>query len=160
MPYSAAQTMIDALYPPGFRHYWKAQYLPGVAERLIDTIVDPFADVPSPLTQVILEHNGDGAVNRVAADATAFGYRDHSYILIVMSAWPDPAEDERNVAWTRDLYESLQPYARHGVYVNYLGEEGGERVREAYGANYERLVALKRRYDPANFFRLNQNIVP
>jgi len=160
MPYSAAQTMIDALYPAGLQNYWKAQFLPGVSDELIGTVVAHFRDVPSAMTQVILEHNGDGAVNRVDDDATAFGYRDHSYILIIMSLWPDPADSDRNIAWTRALYDALKPFTRPGIYVNYLGHEGEDRVKEAYGNKYERLVALKKRYDPTNFFHLNQNIAP
>lgn len=160
MPYSAAQTMLDALYPTGFQNYWKAQFLPGISGELIDTLLAHFADVPSPMTSVVLEHNGDGAVNRVDDDATAFGYRDHSYILLIMSLWPDPADSDRNIAWTRGLYEALKPFTRPGVYVNYLGEEGEDRVKEAYGNKYQRLVALKNKYDPANLFHLNQNIAP
>ncbi len=112
------------------------------------------------MTQVILEHNGDGAVNRVDNDATAFGYRDHSYILIIMSLWPHPADSDRNIKWTHGLFDALKPFTRPGVYVNYLGEEGEDRVKEAYGNKYQRLVALKNRYDPTNFFHLNQNIAP
>jgi len=160
MPYSAAQTMIDVLYPAGLQNYWKAQFLPGIGDKLIDTMLAYFGDVPSPMTQVILEHNGDGAVNRVDDDATAFGYRDHSYILIIMSLWPDAADRDRNIAWTRGLYDALKPFTRPGVYVNYLGEEGQDRVREAYGNKHRRLVAVKNKYDPTNFFHLNQNIVP
>lgn len=160
MPYSAAQTMLDSVYPKGFSNYWKAQYLPAIADDLIDTMVDHFAAVPSPMTSVVLEHNGDGAVNRVDAEATAFGYRDHSYILIIMSMWADPADSDRNITWTRETYNALRPFSRTGVYVNYLGQEGQDRVKEAYGTNYDRLSVLKRKYDPANFFHLNQNIPP
>lgn len=160
MPYSAAQTMIDVLYPAGLQNYWKAQFLPGISDVLIDTMLAYFGDVPSPMTQVILEHNGDSAVNRVDDDATAFGYRDHSYILIIMSLWPDAADRDRNIAWTRALYDALKPFARPGVYVNYLGEEGQDRVTEAYGNKHRRLVAVKNKYDPTYFFHLNQNIVP
>jgi hypothetical protein len=99
------------------------------------------------MTQVILEHNGDGAVNRVDVDATAFGYRDHSYILIIMSLWPDPVDSDRNLTWTRRLYDAVKPSTRPGVYVNYLGEEGQDRVKEAYGNKYQRLVALKNKYN-------------
>jgi hypothetical protein len=156
MPYSAAQTMIDSMYPAGNSNYWKAQYLPGIGDELIDTMLKQFADVASPLTSVVLEHNGDGAVNRVPAEATAFGYRDHTYILILMSMWADPADTDRNIGWTRRVYDSLKPFTRPGIYVNYLGEEGEERVREAYGDRYERLAALKAKYDPTNFFHRNQ----
>ncbi len=160
MPYSAAQTMIDALYPAGVHNYWKAQYLPGISDQLIDTMLAHFARVPSPLTSVVLEHNGDGAINRIPGEATAFGYRDHSYILIIMSLWPDPGDSERNVSWTRELYDALKPFTRPGIYVNYLGQEGEDRVKEAYGNKYPRLVALKNKYDPTNFFHFNQNIPP
>jgi FAD/FMN-containing dehydrogenase len=160
MPYSAAQTMIDPLYPPGLQNYWKAQFLSAVEDGLVDTLLARFAEVPSPMTQVILEHNGDGAVNRVQDDATAFGWRDHSYILIVMSLWPERADSDRNIAWTRRLYEAASPFTRRGVYVNYLGAEGADRVKEAYGEKYGRLIALKAKYDPTNVFHLNQNIPP
>ncbi len=160
MPYSAAQTMIDAMYPQGFHNYWKAQYLPAISDQLIDILVERFARVPSPMTSIVLEHNGDGAVNQVAQDATAFGYRDHSYILIIMSMWANPADSDRNISWTRELYDAVNPFTRYGVYVNYLGVEGEERVKEAYGANYDRLITLKNKYDPTNLFRMNQNIKP
>jgi hypothetical protein len=160
MPYCAAQTMIDALYPKGLRYYWKAQYLPDISDELIDTMLAHFASVPSPLTSVILEHNGDGAITRIDEDATAFGYRDHSYIFIIISGWIDADDDDRNITWTRELYDAVRPFTRGGIYVNYLGQEGEDRVKEAYGTKYDRLVQLKNKYDPTNLFRVNQNIPP
>lgn len=152
--------MLDVLYPKGYANYWKAQHLPAISDELIDTMLAHFASVPSPMTHVVLEHTGDGAINRIDDDATAFGYRDHSYILIITSMWPDTADSDTNIAWTRTLYDALKPFSRHGVYVNYLGQEGQERVKEAYGSKYARLAELKRKYDPTNFFRVNQNIEP
>jgi FAD/FMN-containing dehydrogenase len=161
MPYSAAQTMADALWPPGYLNYWKSSFLEALPDDAIDTILEHFAGVPSPLTSVILEHNGDGALERVGADESAFGHRDWTHNLLIPSLWADPADTERNVDWTRSLFEAMEPFRPNAVYLNYLDSEGDERVREAYGpAKYERLVSLKNAYDPTNFFRLNQNIPP
>jgi FAD/FMN-containing dehydrogenase len=99
-------------------------------------------------------------MRRVAPDATAVAHRAWDYNVVITAMWTDPAEAERNIAWTRAYWETLQPFAPEAVYVNYLGVEGEERVRAAYGANYDRLVALKNRYDPTNLFRLNQNVPP
>ncbi len=161
MPFSATQTMVDFAWPPGFHNYWKSSFLRGLSDDAIDTILTYFAVVPSPLTGVVIEHNGDGAMNRVGASETAFGHRDWSYNLLITSLWDDPADSEKNITWSREFWEAMQPFTSDGVYVNYLGEEGEDRVKAAYAApTYERLVALKKRYDPTNLFRLNQNIKP
>jgi FAD/FMN-containing dehydrogenase len=161
MPYSAAQSLFDFLWPPGQLNYWKSSFLRELSDEAIDIVLEHFARVPSPLTSVILEHNGDGALERVPAEATAFGHRDYRHNLLIPSLWADPADSERNVEWARSLFEAMQPFRPDAVYVNYLANEGAERVREAYGEEkYERLVALKNTYDPTNFFRLNQNIIP
>ncbi len=113
------------------------------------------------MTVIVLEHNGDGAMSRVPEDATAFGYRNWPYNFLVTSIWSDPADADANVQWTRELWEAMQPHLADAVYVNYLGDEGEDRVRDAYPpAKYERLVALKTKYDPTNLFRMNQNIKP
>ena len=126
-------------------------------------MVKHFADVPAPHSHVVIENLG-GAVGRVGKDDTAFNHRDSHYDLIIVSMWSDPEEDAANIRWTRGLWDAMQPFSAGGVYVNYLGQEadeGIERVRAAYGpAKYERLVALKNKYDPTNLFRLNQNIKP
>ena len=120
-----------------------------------------FAKLPSPMTLVIIEHNGDGAMNRISASETAFGHRDWSYNFLIVSVWPDPADDDLNIKWTREFWDAMQPFATDGVYVNYLDQEGEERVKAAYATQtYERLVDLKNKYDPTNLFRLNQNIRP
>jgi len=161
MPYIDAQTMADFLWPRGFHNYWKSGFLKELNEAVIDTVVDFYEKVPSPMTTVVLEHNGDGAMDRVGEDETAFGHRNRPYNLLITSVWSDPADSDANVQWTRELWEAMQPFLAGSVYVNYLGEEGEERVQAAYTpAKYERLVALKTKYDPTNLFRLNQNIKP
>ena len=161
MPFTAAASMADFLFPSGYQNYWKSSFLKGLSDSAIETIVDFYKRVPSPMTVIVLEHNGDGAMSRVAEDATAFGYRNYPYNFLVTSIWTDPAEAEANIQWTRDLWEAMQPHLADAVYVNYLGDEGEDRVRDAYPeAKYERLVALKTKYDPTNLFRMNQNIKP
>jgi FAD/FMN-containing dehydrogenase len=159
MPYSAAQTMVDAFWPRGLQNYWKSTFLTELSDEAIDTFVTHFAMVPSPQTVAVLEHFG-GAMRRIAPEASAFPHRQLDYDFLITSMWTDPAEAERNIAWTREFWDALQPFTPAAVYVNYLGVEGEERVRAAYGANYDRLVALKNQYDPTNLFRLNQNVPP
>src|SRR5207249_2161764 len=118
-----------------------------------------FAAVPSPQSAVLIEHLG-GAVSRVGKDETAFHHRDARYSFVILSLWSDTPESRENIRWTDEFWQAMQPFSSGGVYVNYLGEEGEDRVKAAYGRNYERLVALKNKYDPTNFFRHNQNIKP
>jgi FAD/FMN-containing dehydrogenase len=151
--------MLDEGFPHGLQVYWRADFLRGLDDDFIDTVIEQMGRSASPLNAVVIEHLG-GAVARVANDATAFGHRDADYNLAIIGRWGDPSEAEQHIAWTRGLHEAIKPYAR-GVYVNYLGDEGEERVKAAYGAEkYARLVALKNRYDLSNLFRLNQNIKP
>ncbi len=160
VPYTMLQSMLDATGPPGLQNYWKSSVLPELGDEAIDTIVARFAEVPSPRSLIIIENLG-GAVSHVGEDETAFPHRDGGYNFLIQSTWPDPTDSERNIRWTRDLYEAMRPFMTDAVYVNYLGQEGVDRVKEAYGAaKYERLVALKNKYDPTNLFRLNQNIKP
>ncbi len=161
MPYSAAQRMADFLWPPGLHNYWKSSYLTSLTDDAVDVIVDFFARVPSPRTVIVLEHNGDSAWDRVPDSATAFGHRAWPYNFLVTSAWSDPKDTERNIAWTRELFEALRPVAAPGAYVNYLGgDEGVDGLKAAYGAKLARLAALKTKFDPTNLFRVNQNIAP
>lgn len=159
--YSAVQTMADDLFPPGQHNYWKSAFLTELSDEAIATAIGRFAGVPSPLTSVIIEHNGNGAMDRVGDHDTAFGHRSWPYNLLITSIWPDPRESAANITWTRQAAEAMRPYTADAVYVNYLGDEGQERVKAAYGQQkFERLVRLKDKYDPANLFRLNQNIPP
>ena len=159
MAYTALQSAPDAGFPPGRRHYWKSSYLKELSDEAIEVMVRFVSEMPSPTTGVGLQQM-HGAASRVDPTATAFPHRDEHYDFLILSQWADPAESERNVEWTRSLFEAMEPSFEGGVYVNNLGDEGEDRVREAYGANYERLLTLKGKYDPTNFFRLNQNIKP
>jgi len=160
-PYNVAQRMADFLWPPGLRSYWKSSYLKSVSDEAIDTMVRGFGRVPSRHTVLVIEHNGDGAMDRVPEDATAFGSRACPYNFVLTSAWADPAETDRNLAWSREFFDAMRPFAADRAYVNYLDNEGAAGVRAAYSEpKYARLAALKTKYDPANLFRMNQNIPP
>ena len=160
MPYSAAQSMADFLWPKGFYSYWKSSFLKSFSDGAIDTILDFYAKTPSPRTVIVVEHDGDGAFDRVPAGATAFGHRNWQYNLVVTTVWENAADTEANIQWTREFWEAMKPFFADAVYVNYLGEATDEGIRTAYGNKYDRLAALKAKYDPTNFFCHNQNIKP
>jgi FAD/FMN-containing dehydrogenase len=157
--YVQLQRAGDASFPRGHRFYWKAQFLREVTDGAIDALVDRFPSVPSARSFFVFQQVG-GAISRVPVTATAYANRSAAYDCFPVSIWTDPAADEANIAWAREMYASMRPFAMGGVYVNNLGDEGEDRVRAAYGENYERLAALKRKYDPDNLLRLNQNIRP
>ncbi len=163
MAYTERQQLSDAKFPAGFQNYWKSNFLRILSDDAIEIMTDQFATVPSKDAVVFMEHMG-GKVRRINPDETAFNYRDVSYNFTILGIWPDPSERERNIQWVRELWQAMQPFSSGGVYVNYLGqetEEGHKRVRAAYGpSKYQRLAALKNKYDPTNLFRLNQNIRP
>jgi FAD/FMN-containing dehydrogenase len=161
-PYNQVQRMADFVFPTGMHNYWKSSYLKGLSDDAIEVLAINFARVPSPHTAIVLEHNGDGALERVPESATAFGSRGWPYNFVVTSAWSDPKDIERNIAWTRGLFEAMRPFMAEAAYVNYLGgDEGADGLRAAYGAaKYERLAVLKMKYDPTNLFRMNQNVRP
>ncbi len=159
MAYTVLQSAPDPGFPPGRRHYWKSSYLKDFSDEAIEVMVGFVSEMPSPTTGVGLQQM-HGAASRVDPTATAFPHRDEHYDFLILSQWADPAESERNTEWTRSFFEAMGPFFEEGVYVNNLGDEGEDRVKAAYGANYERLLALKGKYDPANLFRLNQNIGP
>ena len=159
LPYPAMQAIIGAGFPPGRLNYWKSSLTNEIGDAAIETIVDYARRVPSPFTATVFA-DCHGAYSQVGKGDTAYPHRDLQWDLVILSSWADPMESDRNVRWTRQFFDALQPQLSHGVYVNDLGDEGGQRVRDAYGENYERLVALKNKYDPTNFFRLNQNIEP
>ena len=159
IPYIQMQTLLDAAAPHGNRYYWKSNFMEDLSDESIDVIISYAAAMPSPFSLVLLEYYG-GASSREPEGGTAFPHRVSQFDLVIGSNWVDNQEDERHISWTRNFWEAMQPYSSHKVYVNVLGVEGEERVKEAYGKNYPRLVALKRKYDPNNLFRLNQNIKP
>jgi len=163
MPYVQVQRMMDDAFPPGRQNYWKSNFLKDLDASAIEIVVEHVAKAPSPFSAVAIEVFS-GAVNRVGIDDTAFNHRDARYNLLIVGAWTDPAAKAENVTWVRDLWDAMEPYSSGAVYVNYLGQEddeGAERIKSAYGPEkYERLVALKDKYDPNNLFRMNQNIRP
>jgi FAD/FMN-containing dehydrogenase len=160
MPYTAWQSMLDADAPAGFQNYWKSTYLNEISDDAIDAVLSTVSDIPSPRSMVHFQYLS-GAVSRVHEDATAFAHRSSPLVLNIISLWDDVTKNEKNIEWTRKLYSAMEPFSTGGVYVNFLGEEGEDRVRAAYGPkHYQRLAALKKKYDPTNFFRLNQNIRP
>jgi len=160
--YAEVQTMFEASVPAHIPNYWKSSFMRQLDDAAIDTIVAEFADAPTRQSQVLFEGVG-GVMSEVARDAMAFDHRDARFNLLVVAAWHDRAEDHRNIEWARRVWQAMQPFSSGGLYANYM-EEGGEgaaRIRQAFGpGKYERLVAIKRKYDPDNLFRMNQNIAP
>jgi FAD/FMN-containing dehydrogenase len=159
MPYPELQRAPDSGFPSGQQHYWKSGYLTELTDGAIDIMLGFLATMPSTTSGVGLQQL-HGAASRVETTATAFPHRGNRYDCLILSQWPDPADSSQNIAWTRELFEAIEPFLALGVYVNNLGDEGEERVRHAYGPNYERLLALKANYDPTTLFRHNQNIRP
>jgi FAD/FMN-containing dehydrogenase len=162
MPYTEMQRLVGSMALPGRQNYVKSSFVTDISDAAIDTLVTHFATVPSPLTVVGFQQLGNMA-NRIRADATAFSHREARYELLMHSIWLDPADSARNVQWTRTLAETMHPFTTGRAYINTMGieaEEGADRIKAAYGPNYERLVALKNTYDPMNLFRHNQNIKP
>jgi FAD/FMN-containing dehydrogenase len=162
MPYTALQSMLDGGGQPGTRAYMKAEFMEELSDGAIDTFVEHGAKRPGPLVNLLLEPMG-GAISHVGDAESPLGRRDVQWCYHALGLWmePDPASDEANIQWTRDLAEAVAPHTVPGVYLNYTSDVGEERVRSTYGPEkYERLVALKDKYDPGNLFRLNQNIRP
>ena len=160
MPYPVMNTILDAGFPSGSLNYWLSRFTRGLPDELIDTAVECFATVPSPMTAILFEHF-HGAVTRVGPTETAVPHRDEGWNLLIPSVWIDPADNAANIAWTRDTFSALRPYFADGRWLNYLGDDqADDAIRAAYGPNYDRLREIKRRYDPENVFHLNHNIRP
>jgi FAD/FMN-containing dehydrogenase len=159
IPYVGAQSLLEPGNPPGRRHYWKADLMDDLTDEAIDGICEAHMRMPSPFTVMLFQPLG-GAVARVDADATALGRRDAGWAWHILSQWEDTAQDEMNIEWTRGIAKALEPHSTGGVYITYTIDTGEDRVRDAYRDHYDRLVAIKDRYDPANMFHLGQNIRP
>jgi FAD/FMN-containing dehydrogenase len=160
LPYCQMNSMLDAGYPRGALNYWKSSFLSGLSDEAIRTMIDCFARCPTPMGQLLLEHF-HGAVTRVGISESAFPHRSEGYNLLVLSQWTNPKDNDRCIAWARASYDAMRPFAGPGRYVNYLADdEQGDAITSAYGPNYRRLQRLKAKYDPENFFHLNQNILP
>lgn len=160
MTYCELNAMLDEGYPKGALNYWKSHFLAELTDEAIDTIVDAFARCPSPMSEIMLEHF-HGAAARVGIGETAFPLRSTGYNGLVLSQWMSPADNEQCIKWARETYAAMQPFVGAGRYVNYLDDdEPGDPAAAAYGPNYPRLQQLKAKYDPRNFFHMNQNIRP
>jgi FAD/FMN-containing dehydrogenase len=160
MPYTVLQTLTDAGNPPGMQNYWKAGFLAEFPDEAVDAFVEYARKVTSPLTSVLLMPMG-GALARVPDEETPLGLRDSPFNFHAISMWADPADPEKHIRWAREIYDAMEPWTSERTYLNFIGDEGEERVRTAYDPEkFRRLVALKDRYDPENLFRLNQNIKP
>ena len=159
MPYLAVQGLLDEANQPGKRNYWKADTCPSLPDAALDALLGATARPASPLTTVLLQPMG-GAAARVPDDATAMGWRQAKWSLHVLGMWEDASDDARQVSWVRAVTGAMAPWAQKATYLNYLMDEGEGRVRDSFGPHYARMVALKDKYDPTNFFRMNQNIKP
>ena len=158
-PYTQWQKAFDPLLAPGARNYWKSHNFTELNNGALDAIIEYAGKLPSPQCEIFIGHIA-GAANRVAPNAMAYAHRDAKFVLNVHGRWDSPAQDVRCVEWARAFFNASAPYASAGAYVNFMTEEEGNRVAAAYGSNYDRLVQIKRRYDPENVFHLNQNIKP
>jgi FAD/FMN-containing dehydrogenase len=159
MPYTALQSMFDALYPPGMQWYWRGDFLREIPDEAIDEHLKFGEQLPT-LHSTMHFYPVDGAAGRVDRHATAFSYRDAKWSMVMVGVDPDPANTEKITAWTKDYWAALHPYSLGGAYVNFMMDEGIDRIKATYRDNYDRLVKIKRKYDPNNFFRVNQNIRP
>lgn len=159
--YTAMNALLDANFPRGALNYWKSRYAQAMSDAAIDTLVECFGRCPSPMTAIALDH-WHGAATRVAPAATAFPHRRDGYSLLVLSQWRDPADTERNVAWTRETHAAMQPFTRAERYANFLDRDdaGASELTEAYGANLRRLAEVKATYEPTNVFHHSGDLRP
>jgi FAD/FMN-containing dehydrogenase len=160
MPYPALNSAFDALYPPAqLQHYWKANFVTELTDAAIEAHLEHGPKVPVVNSTVHI-YSINGACHRVAPDATAFAYRDATFATVIAGMWPDAADNADNIKWVRDYYDATAPLSEEGGYINFMAEDDQERIRANYKGNYDRLVEVKREYDPDNLFHLNQNIKP
>ncbi|HEU0022651.1 MAG TPA: FAD-binding oxidoreductase [Dehalococcoidia bacterium] len=159
MPFPMLQSAFDGLYPSGHQWYWRADFVNQLTDEAIARHVEYAEQLPTPQSTMHL-YPIDGAVHRVGKNDTAFSYRDSRWAEVIVGVDPDPANNERIISWTKEYWEALHPHSAGGAYVNFMMDEGQERVRATYRDNYPRLVDIKSKYDPTNLFRVNQNIRP
>jgi FAD/FMN-containing dehydrogenase len=158
-PFTAWQAAFDPLLTPGARNYWKSHDFADLPDAAVDVILNSVRELPSPECEVFIAHVG-GAMARIPGNATAWPNRDAHFVMNVHTRWQDKAQDAACIAWARHLFEATAPFASGSVYVNFMPDDESDRVEKAYGTNYRRLAEIKRRYDPSNLFRMNQNIRP
>lgn len=159
VPFPAVQSLFDGLYPTGLQWYWRADFFKEISDASIAKHAEHGAKLPT-MHSTMHMYPIDGAVHRVGAKDTAFSYRDANWAGVTVGVDPDPANRDKITKWTRDYFDAVHPYSAGGAYVNFMMEEGQERIKASFRENYNRLAAIKKKYDPENFFRVNQNIVP
>ncbi len=159
MPFPALQTIFDPLYPPGLQWYWRADFVKEISDKAVELHTQHASRLPTMHSTMHL-YPVNGAVQRVGKSETAFSYRDVTWAEVIVGVDPDPANKDKITSWTKEYWDALHPYSAGGAYVNFMMEEGQDRIRTTYRDNYQRLAIVKKKYDPTNFFRVNQNIQP
>ncbi len=159
MPIPALQTMFDGLYPPGLQWYWKADFAKELNKESIELHAKYGSEMPTPLSSMHM-YPVNGAASRINKNDTAWNFRDANYAVVIVGIDPDPANNDKTIGWAKDYWNALHPYSSGGAYINFMMEEGEERIKATYGDNYKKLVEIKTKYDPQNLFRVNQNIRP
>jgi FAD/FMN-containing dehydrogenase len=159
LPFPAVQSLFDPLYPPGLQWYWRADFMKELNDQSIAKYIEHGSNLPTMHSTIHL-YPIDGAAHRVGKNDTAFSYRDANWAEVIVGVDPDPASTEKIAKWCKDCFDALHPYSAGGAYVNFMMEEGQERVQASFRENYRRLANVKKKYDPENFFRVNQNIRP
>ncbi|WP_141690472.1 BBE domain-containing protein, partial [Ensifer sp. LC384] len=158
-PFVGWQQAFDPLLAPGARNYWKSHDFMELSDATIGVLLDAIRQLPGPECEIFIGHVG-GAAGRVAVEETAFPQRSSHFVMNVHARWREPAMDQACIGWARRLFEAAKPYAAGTAYINFMPADEVDRVEAAYGGNYRRLVEVKRRYDPENLFRMNQNVRP
>lgn len=159
MPYPSVQTLFDGLFPPGLQWYWKADFYNDIPQAAANVHKKFGSEIPTPLSQMHM-YPISGAASRVGKNDTPWAYRDAKYAGVIVGVDPDPANTEKITSWSKAYWDALHPYSSGGTYLNFIMDEGQERIQESYKDNYKRLSKIKRKYDPDNFFKVNQNIKP
>ncbi len=159
LPWPALQSMFDALYPPGLQWYWRSDFFKQLDDKVINLNIQHGSQLPTPYSTMHI-YPINGAAGRVNKNATAWAYRDANFAQVIVGVDPDPANNARMTAWAKDYWQAVHPYSAGGAYLNMIMDEGEERVKASYGANYARLAQIKAKYDPQNLFHINQNIKP
>lgn len=159
MPFSGLQSLFDALYPKGLQWYWKADFVKELSETSIRLNINFGYKLPTPQSTMHL-YPINGAVHKMKKDDTAFRYRDANWAQVIVGIDPEPANREKITSWAKEYWEAMHPHSAGGAYINFMMEEGQDRIKSSYGENYQKLAKIKAKYDPSNFFRVNQNVVP
>jgi FAD binding domain/Berberine and berberine like len=159
MPFPMMQKLVDEMSPDGTHNYWRSTFIRDLSDEVIDLIIEHGNRMESRLSRIVIQFFG-GATGRVGPADTAFAQRQAEYNVGIETQWTDAAESEKHIGWTRTLSDALKPYSSNGYLLNFLGDEEPDAVRAAFGSNHARLVELKTKYDPTNFFSLNQNVAP